>query len=161
MLRGTPALPACTCAGCKRLYLRRLQVHLTPWPGRHRSCRPGLAARTGKQRRHQRSDPVDAGARRQDRQATAASAKRSCGRRCETAGQAGTGGGLGQGKQPAQAGFAPLSLRFQSPGEETIDGSSQACYYGSAIGYHHETVIIFIYSLVPAQVQAKELLNEC
>ena len=31
----------------------------------HRSCRPGLAARTGEHRRHQRSDPVDAGARRQ------------------------------------------------------------------------------------------------
>ena len=47
----SPAL-ACTCAGTSA------QVQ---------ACRPGLAARTGRHRRHQRSDPVDAGARRQAR----------------------------------------------------------------------------------------------
>jgi hypothetical protein len=45
-----PALPAPTWPACT-----------LP----HRSCRPGLAARTGEHRRHQRSDPMDAGARRQ------------------------------------------------------------------------------------------------
>ena len=46
-------------------------------PGRHRSCRPGLAARTGERRRHQRSNPVDAGARRQARTGRTASRRRS------------------------------------------------------------------------------------
>ncbi len=50
----------------KRYLLNTVGAGFIPAQGRsHRSCRPGLAARTGEHRRHQRSDPVDAGARRQ------------------------------------------------------------------------------------------------